>query len=208
MEHDTHLPSERKRTINGVEWIVSIIVILLLSLIALPNFLEPFAEREKHKQFDMRSMATAIESYYVDHQRYPDATLNVQANAFASIPDFQSSSTFQIPTFRTATDTGESVIHLTSPLAYMAKYNADPFAPNPGMTFGYWPGYVTINGKPDFFGWILWSPGPDGDYDLTMQNVEQAYNPDEPVPSKLLLSFTFDPTNGSDSNGDIYRTKQ
>ncbi|PKO16486.1 hypothetical protein CVU37_10935 [candidate division BRC1 bacterium HGW-BRC1-1] len=53
-------------------------------------------------------------------------------------------------------------------------------------------------------GWIIWSPGPDEEYDLDWT----LYNPDDPQPSPELLTFAYDATNGSVSGGDIFRVKQ
>jgi hypothetical protein len=64
------------------------------------------------------------------------------------------------------------------------------------------------------FGFILVSPGPDARYDLP--GSYSVYNPGVSQPSLLLLAganpkgvaFTYDPTNGLVSSGDIWRVKQ
>jgi hypothetical protein len=63
-------------------------------------------------------------------------------------------------------------------------------------------------------GWMLVCPGPDGDYDLA--DEWDVYNPAVAQPSRHLLggtnkrgsALTYDPTNGTVSNGDIWRVKQ
>lgn len=53
--------------------------------------------------------------------------------------------------------------------------------------------------------WIVYSCGRDGDYDINPP--EKYYDPNS---DKLLglMSVTYDPTNGTDSSGDIWRVKQ
>ena len=91
----------------------------------------------------------------------------------------------------------------------------DPHGPHPDATFCYWTG-----GK-DGGNWILWSAGPDGDYDLTMADVDRVFDPDDPAPrewmaevsfqqekfpdiSRWVMEHSYDPTNGSESDGDIF----
>jgi len=55
-------------------------------------------------------------------------------------------------------------------------------------------------------GWILISTGPDGDYDI---DPEADYDPGIPQPSAHLLAVagTYDPTNGTESDGDLWQVK-
>jgi len=108
--------------------------------------------------------------------------------------------------------------------AYVDSYPTDPFCADHGATFVYWNVFPGARG-PDRntagevsevrgLGWICISPGPDGRYDLP--GSYSVYNPAVPLPSPLLLSgtnpkgaaFTYDPTNGLVSSGDIWRFKQ
>jgi hypothetical protein len=50
-------------------------------------------------------------------------------------------------------------------------------------------------------GWILVSAGPDRDYDISPPKV---FDPSTTQPSPALLRLTYDPTNGTMSNGDIW----
>ncbi len=92
---------------------------------------------------------------------------------------------------------------LTTPFSYIMSYDVDVFAPIRGATFNYWS---TPSYKGD--GFIIWSPGPDKDYDLTLENVEIYYDPRYEVPSPGLIERQYDPTNGARSGGDVFRTKQ
>ena len=122
-----------------------------------------------------------------------------------------------------------SIMTLTTPLAYITTYPSDPFASNKGETFSYyavWPGDQR-NSPRGGVGWILWSYGPDVDeYKHTpgSDTPYGAYNPTiaQPsswdqylvIPGGLLAgsgsvhAFTYDPTNGTVSGGDVWRVKQ
>lgn len=144
---------------------------------------------------DLRSMATAIESYYVDTDQYPTWSA---VKVGAGPP--------QIPSF--ITESNSQLGHLTTPISYVTSYFTDPFAPPKYSTYAYWQvDSHDVEGL-EFKGWIAWSAGPDEDYDLTLQNIAQAYDPAAAVPNIFLSQVTYDPTNGEMSNGDLYRTKQ
>lgn len=150
----------------------------------------------KRVKADMRSMATALESYFVDCSSYP-------AWVFGNDPLAvnKASATRSMPSLRLGVNVGGGIapITLTTPIAYMTRYFADPFVESstePQPTFVY---YADTNG------WILVSPGPDGDYDI---DPELDYRSDIPQPSELIVSKGYDPTNGLMSNGDIFRVKQ
>ena len=128
---------------------------------------------------DMRSMQTALEAFFIDNNRFPDCITGTdqQGNKY---------SVFAGPS-------------LTTPIAYLRWYSADPFSPDGRQTFRY---YVPPpNGKP---GWILYSPGPDGKYAMDWN----AYRAGDPQSSlELLTRYTYDPTNGAVSPGDIWRAR-
>jgi len=113
---------------------------------------------------------------------------------------------------------------LTTPLTYITSYPEDWLSPIRGATFVYWsvwPGAADPSGKivgkdspTSGVGYILVSPGPDRKYDIP--GDWDVYDPSVPQPSKRLLvgtnkkgyAFTYDPTNGAISHGDIWRVKQ
>jgi len=111
---------------------------------------------------------------------------------------------------------------LTTPISYISNFMPDPFGDTSGATYGYYS---------DKVGWILYSFGPDtdeapnakgfsGDID---SSVETLYNGRLAEPRAFLITggrgdlagddvaysaFTYDPTNGTASGGDVYRCKQ
>jgi hypothetical protein len=84
----------------------------------------------------------------------------------------------------------------------------DPFSrPVARLAHAYYTTTTQYGGAP-IAGYIIWSCGPDGHYDLNAGNIAQAYNPAENVPSDLLVGLTYDPSNGAASGGDIVRCKK
>ena len=139
---------------------------------------------------DMRSLAAAIETYFLDSNSYPPAT------------DFPGNSTFRATPGKIPVSSFTNAI-LTTPIAYILNHFPDPFGNEARSDpFGY---YVVPGPKedPDQGGWLLFSPGPDAKYDLDWR----AYDPAKKQPTLVLLKYTYDPTNGTISSGDIWRSK-
>lgn len=224
------------RKIRGftlIELLIVVAIIAILAAIAVPNFLEAQVRAKVSRvRTDQRSLATAIEAYYVDNNVYPAwgvgtgpggtmtynnwmVTSQGHSGGLASCPNFL----LNLPgTFMT----------LTTPVSYITSYPADPFATNKGCTFSYagvFPGDpLSARDMKGGVGWILWSPGPDVDEYKGSSPTDSpylAYNPIIGQPSDFLLAgngndggdsgqdaFTYDPTNGTVSGGDIWRVKQ
>lgn len=64
---------------------------------------------------------------------------------------------------------------------------------------------VTKNGQT---GWILFSAGMDTVYQLNAEVIDREYSPTDTQPSPGLLALSYDPSNGSTSQGDIWYTSQ
>jgi hypothetical protein len=150
---------------------------------------------------DMRSMATGIEAYFVDCCCYPAWVPGDHPLAFNKAPATKSMPSFRLGVKGQNQYGGETVVPftLTTPISYIISYFEDPFRvspTDPQPTFAY---YADTNG------WILVSPGPDGDYDI---DPELDYRSDITQPSEEILVKGYDPTNGFMSNGDVFRVKQ
>lgn len=159
--------------------------------IAIPNFLEASVRSKiSRARSDMRSIATAIECYYVDNNTYPAWTLEPGLSVNPAVPGAP-----PVPSFRRFTSQG-SAFTLTTPIAYMTSLPQDSFQETEGATYGYY----SIRGASGA-SWILFSPGPDGDFDLPWKQFQ-------PGGGALLAPFTYDPTNGTVSDGDIWRSNQ
>ncbi len=137
---------------------------------------------------NMRSMETGIESYFVDYGVYPAHTTIASRSDLGVAGD-------RWPTFRLRNE--DQVVTLTTPVNYLGDPRLpDPFGKPRGRSFCYFAAGD---------GWIMWSPGPDEDYDIDPRGD---YDPAGSEPSEALLKVTFDPTNGTVSPGDIWRVRQ
>ncbi len=178
------------RAFTLVELIICILILGILAVLIIPGLGRGRYSHERSKvsrvKTDMRSTATAIESYYFDHEQWP-AMISMNRPGADS---------------RWLTQSGGHRMHsisegLTTPVAYITSLHTDMFALQ-GKSFAY---------HHDENGWILISPGPDEDYDL--KSPEKVYDSSVSQPSPLLVSgpWTYDPTNGTMSNGDVWRVK-
>jgi hypothetical protein len=151
---------------------------------------------------DLRYLATALECYHDDNHKYPPwARGKGGVNGFAG----KGTGAYKMHTFAKNT--------LTSPIKYIRSYPCDPFSDTKGATYGYYT---------DGGGFILYGWGTDTDenypegWDLEA-DVEKVYNSKIAQPSFTLLTgkssapkggaYTYDPSNGAISEGDIYRVK-
>ncbi len=169
-------------SVGGEEFIVAGVA-GVMAAIAVPNFLEAQKRSSVSRvKADQRSLATAIEAYRVDTNRYPMWEMRT---------DFAT----QRPTF-ILPRTDRPVGSITTPIAYITSIPRDPFSAGREEWFSY---YTSDNA------WILISAGPDKDYDIVPQEDFQ-----QPRDSKALWNIivdkTYDPTNGTMSNGDIWRS--
>ncbi len=166
-----------------IELLIVVAIIAILAAIAVPNFLEAQTRSKVSRvKNDHRTLATALEAYFVDNNRYPpdqdNNPLNTNENGFYK---------------------------LTTPVAYMTTFASDPFS---DQTFN------SANSSRVAAFYVMASGSNNNP--LT-SIVKQAYTlislgPDRTDSSNGQDSFpantnynVYDPTNGSVSDGDIYR---
>ena len=164
-----------------IELLIVVAIIAILAAIAVPNFLEAqVRSKVSRMRADMRTIATALEAYHVDANRYP--------------PD----GSITAPYWGI-----ESYVPLTTPVAYVSSISRDIFQEkneNMGLgqgTYNY-PCYIMIpNGRQLSalqnsirFVWVVFSVGPD-----KKPNTFDYYP----------ITKAYDPTNGTISVGDIGR---
>ena len=167
-----------KRAFTLIELLIVVAIIAILAAIAVPNFLEAqVRSKVARAQADMRSIATALESYRVDNSGYIVAWGGTGWDPLS-----------------------QRLVPLTTPIAYMTSVPPDPFpaqiSDEEPDTFDYFDsesavvtGWFSANDNldPTLYGreWRLACAGPD---------LNQRWG----------LHPPYDASNGSVSVGDIW----
>ena len=183
-----------KKGFTLIELLIVVAIIAILAAIAVPNFLEAQVRSKVSRvKADMRSCATALEAYCIDHNAYiPDGYNSIPAGAGWWTLNYM----------------------LTTPIAYISSLSAanDPFkvVDNPAarlfrytnFKFTYldrlnnpsaYNSYSNIVGE-----WMMMSWGPD-----------KLFGPDGSVEGRAYaLVVIYDSTNGTVSAGDIVRCQK
>jgi len=205
------MPGRKTAGFTLIELLIVVAIIAILAAIAVPNFLEAQTRSKVSRvKSDLRSVATALQAYSVDFNRYPP------------LPD----------EWRLA-----GVSQLTTPVSYLTNVSIlDPFQPNqashqdPSVHGSHWDLSYVCGAYGDGNGWDLgWHPkfegkrkgmvvisyGPDR-YHTFGEHYPYFYeNPADigwgdqqgwmGVQPPVYLAMTYDPTNGSKSGGDVGR---
>lgn len=183
----------RARAFTLIELLIVVAIIAILAAIAVPNFLEAQTRSKVSRaSADMRSLATALEAYAVDNNRYPP-------NAMDAAPG-RSFVRYGV-NFYTLDHTVPLFDLLSTPIAYISSNSYEdpfPFKKN-------WVTFLDRNILGFYFAaqrdglywnqkyrWMLQSNGPNQllneDWNGTLQDWVQ-----------------YDPTNGTVSTGNIKR---
>lgn len=185
-----------RRGFTLIELLIVVAIIAILALIAVPNFLEAQTRAKVSRaETDMRSIAVALEAYRVDHNDYPFPTYGHSTNG-------QTDSTFEIDNPQQGISSMRGNQNLTTPIAYVTSLPRDAFSPDAA----HWFGYCTVRESE----WILTSLGPNltqppGTW-IGWQGGEIREVSALEDPSYDLINQIYDPTNGTVSAGDIYRS--
>lgn len=101
-----------------IELLIVVAIIAILAAIAVPNFLEAqVRSKVSRAKADMRSIATAVESYAVDNNKYPPA---VEYGSMFMWGDVN------MPPYHMKTSS-----YFTTPISYMSSLPSDVFGKRP-----------------------------------------------------------------------------
>jgi prepilin-type N-terminal cleavage/methylation domain-containing protein len=223
-----------KKGFTLIELLIVVAIIAILAAIAVPNFLEAQVRAKVSRaKSDMRSIATAIESYVVDNNRTPPfIARGATANLAGSVAP---NSLLNGPSVFYAGTPGVSSRYqwVTTPIAYITSVFQDPFI-NSAVRFALSPN-GTPNAEYDTYdyvdslsslsgGWTSGS-GTGGHWTSTFRGASLSSGASWHVvsagPDKInafgggrtnngtdndqRLGADYDPTNGTISAGDIVR---
>ncbi|GAB4316677.1 MAG: hypothetical protein Kow0059_09300 [Candidatus Sumerlaeia bacterium] len=219
-----------------IELLIVVAIIAILAAIAVPNFLEAqVRSKVSRARADLRSIATALESYFADNNHYPP-------NPDSSPPNpVGHEAGFNVTPWR-----------LTTPIAYITTRPLDPFKTGKDVTEGnnpqfqherFYYDYYEIISLAEFtrlagrgvevfavavdagnlpaganryafqkYGkWLQWSAGPDG---LLWNKTDDftGFATLKPMntayrPWGYSFDVPYDPTNGTVSFGNIIRSQ-
>ncbi len=204
--------SSRRFGFTLIELLIVVAIIAILAAIAVPNFLEAqVRSKVSRTRADIRSVATALESYAVDNNAYPFVTQN---------PGYALPGGYAGP--------GLYATGVTTPIAYLTSIPTDPFGGRKepsdlytafSTTIHYWyataayyqlrnfgpaPNYgwrVTLGpGSSSLAKWVLMSKGPD---QCWARNPPAGPGVDE---VDAPMDWQYDATNGTVSSGNIVRS--
>jgi type II secretion system protein G len=207
-----------------IELLIVVAIIAILAAIAVPNFLEAQTRAKVSRaKADLRTLATAMESYRIDNNAYPKGNQNNVITRLVTDPatdqylvgerlttpiSYITSVTFPDPfkaRKRSGTingTTGDStVVDLTpAELAQEGTYKYAALASPPGTAVLALTSNTATSAKT---GWFMWTAGPGG---IKPQLAGTGLFSTMPIPTDTaILAWMYDPTNGTVSNGSIYR---
>ena len=173
------MKARQGRGFTLIELLIVVAIIAILAAIAVPNFLEAQCRAKVSRvKNDMRSISVAWEAYHVDWNTYPRDQDN---------------------DIRSTTQNG--LKQVTTPVAYMTSLPMDPFFSNWGLLTTsdlYAPYYEIASAQAilePYDCYCIMGVGTDHDDDFSSNDAW-------PDGGSLMV---YDPTNGTVSNGDIYR---
>ena len=210
-----------KKGFTLIELLIVVAIIAILAAIAVPNFLEAQVRAKvSRSKADMRTISTAIESYRVDNNAGPTDAGNGAQGVWRPYAKPPGGPADPQPNYSIG-------FELTTPIAYLSSVGAlvDPFKSSDISKYendpllrgrqyynfsniGYrnkiattpYPAYPVLE---KFMGdWVLMGAGPD----KYVNNIPG--NNKDFSSTSIPRGKAYDATNGTVSNGDIYRSQK
>jgi type II secretion system protein G len=171
-----------------IELLIVVAIIGILAAIAVPNFMNAqMRARVSRAQSDLRNLSVALESYRLDNNRYPPASLE--------------GGTTRISVF-------ERWAKLTTPVAYMSSVPFDPFFTRDAEIPTIWGGpvYEYFERETSQLSTSKWGPTSQ---EMNALYFIKSFGPDK-VNSAVTMEgyythIVYDISNGVTSAGDIVR---
>jgi type II secretion system protein G len=202
--------SNIRRGFTLIELLIVVAIIAILAAIAVPNFLEAQVRSKVSRvRADIRSITTALESYRIDGNGYPPMSDKNAASTWALFQDIGAG----------GDDHARVPSYLTTPIAYISSIPYDPFIPDTTLGAGS-PGYVKEIGKRcAYFNYDQFTSLPlNAAFDTPALRVRKvaagswlmySYGPDKDANNLTAgVYVNYDPTNGTVSAGNIFRTQR
>lgn len=204
-----------KKAFTLIELLIVVAIIAILAAIAVPNFLEAQTRSKVSRaRADMRTMATALEAYAVDYNKYAPMLGNNPGQPENSTNGYGSARSFAWRTLPHNLTTPVSFITTTvTDVFKIGKTNnigpdvGEPFVSgdqlDPGFVYHNIQQYVDEIGPPswtngdlaDYGQWRMFSLGPDG--------IFNSIGTADPT-----LGWIYEASNGTISSGMILRTQK
>lgn len=203
-----------------IELLIVVAIISVLAAIAVPNFLEAqIRAKVARVRADQRSMATAIEAYAVDTNKYP-----IRRDSWWLSESIWWAPPFNAKIYDPLLPTAAVGLHvITTPVSYISAVPKDVFntpavaMAQPGNPYSdvidYWDAHQCdkwwsfMNAqkfKPGIMkGWMLISVGPD--LRIGLSNGNPGGYPPDTVSTQFSSRSIYDPSNGTVSAGNVYR---
>lgn len=208
-----------------IELLIVVAIIAILAAIAVPNFLEAQTRAKiSRTKADMRAMDTALETYHLDNNAYPNChrygivlaqpgepkdrtILERISTPISYISTALAKDPFKI-THRLARSTAaqqntEIPTPVNAATDAAAKYNSYIYQSwNAHQRYAFPSDSYNMENRPKkSTAWLFHSAGPDGIY----HNLGGVIDSDGPASLRHTVSFLYDATNGTISRGSIWR---
>jgi type II secretion system protein G len=203
-----------RRGFTLIELLIVVAIIAILAAIAVPNFLEAQTRAKVSRaKADMRTLATALEAYFTDHNSYTndsDGQFETGYNGFARLttPVAFITSLAQDP-FQTQIKANQAASGDFKPaIHYQLGSGSDQDGWN-GYYAGLTPRPSKLKsdgtfGNPRVHSYEIISQGPDY-LDDTSDSHYWPWGASPGLSGTPARLRQYDPTNGTTSRGDIYR---